>query len=547
MPPPLSPIPAHPEKWIPKFNPKTGMLAEEHINNFMLSINLNGVTNEDAVVWIFPYTMQGIAGSWDFSLPSGSITSWEIFQSQFLTKFGDDRSTATLINDLSNLKAEAREPIKDFNLRFNKILYKIPAASQPSEEVRCEWYIMPLPSNFAIFVDRENKTTLFENLMEALAVEKRVVALEKGSAIEERKSKKISFKEDTKKKQTKDPFDLEGLQKVLKAMSNEMVDIKKQVAETSSKKPYRAFKRNPPIKVKPPSTVSNVEYEEEEEEENPTEGHTDDEEVVELQGMWDFILPQEKDQEAFPVSTRSKNQLDPPQAIQKQKSASPVTKDKVTTKKATARATQSSPVQSEQAPPSRTLIVSDEMEYKIIDDMKKTQANITLYELSKLKHQQKIMMKELHAMPTTPLRTSVASQNMGIPPTNAINKIGPNDIVLIGGISRSDTPSFLLTYEILNKNVHNCLVDSGASTNILPRSICAKLNVQPQKSAVRIVQLDRSQVEVIGELNQVTIRLSSNPKVCQVIDILVDDIPEFYGLILSRDWSEKIHRYFSTD
>jgi len=52
---------------------------------------------------------------------------------------------------------------------------------------------------------------------------------------------------------------------------------------------------------------------------------------------------------------------------------------------------------------------------------------------------------------------------------------------------------------------------------------------------------------VIGELNQVTIRLSSNPKVRQVIDILVVDIPEFYGLILSRDWSEKLHRYFSTD
>eukprot|EP00253_Pinus_taeda_P011398 PITA_11398 len=62
-----------------------------------------------------------------------------------------------------------------------------------------------------------------------------------------------------------------------------------------------------------------------------------------------------------------------------------------------------------------------------------------------------------------------------------------------------------------------------------------------------MVQLDRSQVEVIGEINQVTIRLSSNPKVCQVINILVADIPEFYGLILSRDWSENLHGYFSTD
>ena len=65
-PPPQSQIPAHPEKWLPKFNPEAGMLAEEHINNFMLSVNLNGVTNEDAVVWLFPYTMQGTAGHGTF-------------------------------------------------------------------------------------------------------------------------------------------------------------------------------------------------------------------------------------------------------------------------------------------------------------------------------------------------------------------------------------------------------------------------------------------------------------------------------------------------
>jgi len=129
IPAPLIQIPAHPEKLLPKFNPEVGMLVEEHINNSMLSINLNGVTNEDAVVRIFPYTLQGTAGSWYFSLPSGSITCWDIFQEQFLTKFGDDRSTETLLNDLSNLRAETREPIKDFNLRFKFFFNKIPTAS----------------------------------------------------------------------------------------------------------------------------------------------------------------------------------------------------------------------------------------------------------------------------------------------------------------------------------------------------------------------------------------------------------------------------------
>ena len=43
------------------------------------------------------------------------------------------------------------------------------------------------------------------------------------------------------------------------------------------------------------------------------------------------------------------------------------------------------------------------------------------------------------------------------------------------------------------------------------------------------------------------IRLSSNPKVHQVIDIIVVDIMEVYGLFFSRYWSEQLHDYFSTD
>lgn len=97
---------------------------------------------------------------------------------------------------------------------------KIPTDSKPSEKIRSDWYIIALPANMAIFVDRAGKTTLAENMKEALAVEKRIIALEKKTALEERKNKKVTFKDDAKKKTQKDPYDMEGLQKVLKTMSN---------------------------------------------------------------------------------------------------------------------------------------------------------------------------------------------------------------------------------------------------------------------------------------------------------------------------------------
>ena len=66
-------------------------------------------------------------------------------------------------------------------------------------------------------------------------------------------------------------------------------------------------------------------------------------------------------------------------------------------------------------------------------------------------------------------------------------------------------------------------------------------------SKTKIIQLDKSHVKVFRELNDVLIRLSSTSKVRQMIDIIVVDIPETYGVIRSKDWLAKLNEYFSTD
>ena len=105
----------------------------------------------------------------------------------------------------------------------------------------------------------------------------------------------------------------------------------------------------------------------------------------------------------------------------------------------------------------------------------------------------------------------------------------------MGGKPKCKTPPFLLTFEIFNHNVHNFLVDSGASINIMPLLVYKRINGQPKPSTWRVVQLDRTNVKVIGEMEDVLVRLYSNDKVCQVIDIVVADIPDAYGIVLSRD------------
>jgi len=52
---------------------------------------------------------------------------------------------------------------------------------------------------------------------------------------------------------------------------------------------------------------------------------------------------------------------------------------------------------------------------------------------------------------------------------------------------------------------------------------------------------------VKGELRDVLITLSFDPRVHQTIDIFLVDISEIYGFLLRRDWSTKLQGYFATD
>ena len=54
-------------------------------------------------------------------------------------------------------------------------------------------------------------------------------------------------------------------------------------------------------------------------------------------------------------------------------------------------------------------------------------------------------------------------------------------------------------------------------------------------SSRKIIQLDRIVVKVVGEMKDILIQLAAYERVCQYIGIMVVDIPEAYGLIMSRD------------
>jgi len=71
---------------------------------------------------------------------------------------------------------EAKEKVKDFNIRFNTLSKKIPANARPTDEVLMEFYITTLPIPTAMWVKRSNAKTLQGSIDEAIKFENEMIS-----------------------------------------------------------------------------------------------------------------------------------------------------------------------------------------------------------------------------------------------------------------------------------------------------------------------------------------------------------------------------------
>jgi hypothetical protein len=139
-----------------------------------------------------------------------------------------------------------------------------------------------------------------------------------------------------------------------------------------------------------------------------------------------------------------------------------------------------------------TQVPQSKLEYDFLKDIKRTKENISMFELMKLPQIHENFIKTLQG------NASWGTKDVNWGTKKGKNKTGPSmdnnlpkrqstvNASLTGQRSRSTTP-FLITFEIFNRNVHNCMVDSGASSNVIPFKVCEKLNVKPEESDIQII------------------------------------------------------------
>jgi hypothetical protein len=107
-------------------------------------------------------------------------------------------------------------------------------------------------------------------------------------------------------------------------------------------------------------------------------------------------------------------------------------------------------------------------------------------DICRIPQQKEFLLQDLKSVENPTKRND---QEINPTPTNLVNKPTVNACSK-DKKGKPFVPLFLLTFEFFNINFHNCLVDSGSYSNVMPLSICKKLNEFPLKSDKHVIQLD---------------------------------------------------------
>jgi hypothetical protein len=105
---------------------------------------------------------------------------------------------------------------------------------------------------------------------------------------------------------------------------------------------------------------------------------------------------------------------------------------------------------------------------------------------------------------------------------------------LDGQTDNGVVPPFYIILNIHDSILHNFMLDSGASHNMMPKVVMEKLGLEVTRPYKDLHSFDSSKVKCIGIIKDLCITLAQILAKSMVMDIVVAYIPLKYNMLLSR-------------
>jgi hypothetical protein len=103
-----------------------------------------------------------------------------------------------------------------------------------------------------------------------------------------------------------------------------------------------------------------------------------------------------------------------------------------------------------------------------------------------------------------------------------------------------DVTPFYVSLRIHDLNLHNAMLDSGASHNLMPKVVMDELGLEITRPYKDLFSFDLRKVKCLGLIKDMVVLLAKIPAKNMVMDIVITDIPAKFSMLLSRSWATKL-------
>jgi uncharacterized small protein (DUF1192 family) len=560
LPQPLNPLPAGDYlKYMPKFSGEGDVTIEEHLAAFYSYANNLNIESEDVWMRVFVQSLDGEVRKWFRGLAPGSIAGIEALDYVFLRQWGDRKYYMYYMTEFGSLKKMEGESVSDFSKRFNKMYNKIPAEIKPSEASAQISYAGTFDPDFCLVLRERRATSLAQMQDATIEVESNILAADR-----------LRSQDDTDKRKEKSEASTSGpslphsqvneMTRVMNLLKEEVerlkVERKKMYKGPQSTENKGGFRKPnnfaPPTmhrekerdiddqRVQAPFQNNFVADEEEGEtyepepkihnvEVTPPFPHLNQSAYEEslMDGQLNELRKGDKASGGrgrynLRSDKRATTPNDPEPSNRKEKPTNEVAY-------IGKRAQPFSPIVHNHVPEIREipkLMSSFNFEHEI----QKIRIPVPLTELIKHGEFQKRFSELLKSEASYPL-------------TDSINLQYERPAVVLGPMVEDkddSSPPFYTSLNIHDKVLHNCLMDSGASHNLMPKAIMEELVLEVTRAYHDLYSFDSRRVQCLGVIKDLVVSLFQLPMKSMVMDIVVADVPPKFGMLLSRSWIKRL-------
>jgi hypothetical protein len=96
---------------------------------------------------------------------------------------------------------------------------------------------------------------------------------------------------------------------------------------------------------------------------------------------------------------------------------------------------------------------------------------------------------------------------------------------------------FFITLVVNDLLLHNCMLDSGDSANVMSLKVMNQLGLNITRPYRNVCGIDSKSIKFCGVIKDLKVHLYTYPEVSLSMDVIVIDVPNAWGMLLSRKWA----------